>query len=394
MALRVLHIGKYYPPHPGGIENFLGDLLPALQRHGIENAAVIHEERRAAQGPQCSPRTGTEHAGPGIYRARSYGQFLYAPISPLFPLVLQRALRQFQPQLLHLHLPNTSAFWVLASLRARRLPWFVQWQADVVLSTHDPRLQLAYPIYRRFERRLLATSRRIIVASPPYLATSRPLQDWWEKCAVIPLGIDVERLCPAQPESARLADRLWGKARFRVLSVGRMTYYKGHEFLIRAAAECEGIAVLIVGGGDRRPRLLSLVAELGLGDRVRVLGERCTGELHALYASCDCFCLPSIERTEAFGLVLLEAMRYGKPIVASEIPGSGVGWVVQDGGTGILVPPGQASNLAAALRRLAGNPGERQRLGEAGARRLREQFEIGRVAGEIAALYHTCVRAE
>ncbi len=106
-----------------------------------------------------------------IYRAPCYGRLLYAPISPTFPFWLARAIREFQPDLLHLHLPNTSAFWALLVPAARRLPWVIHWHADVVASTIDRRLALAYRLYRPFEQRLLAASRR---SSPPRRPIWRP----------------------------------------------------------------------------------------------------------------------------------------------------------------------------------------------------------------------------
>ncbi len=109
--------------------------------------------------------------------------------------------------------------------------------------------------------------------------------------------------------------------------------------------------------------------------------------LNAAYAAADVFCLPSTERAESFGLVLLEAMRAGLPTVASDIPGSGVGYVVRNGETGLLVPPGDVAALAAALRRLADDAPLRRCLGDAGARRWQEHFTLQRAADQTLALY-------
>lgn len=120
--MRVLHVGKYYPPFAGGMEHFLADLLPALRVHGVVPAALVHDERRGLSGRRPAPSDS-----PAIYRAPCFGQMLYAPLSPAFPFWLNRAIRDFRPDLLHLHLPNTSAFWALTIPAARRLPWVVQW---------------------------------------------------------------------------------------------------------------------------------------------------------------------------------------------------------------------------------------------------------------------------
>jgi rhamnosyl/mannosyltransferase len=104
-------------------------------------------------------------------------------------------------------------------------------------------------------------------------------------------------------------------------------------------------------------------------------------------------CLPSLERTEAFGLVLLEAMRFGKPVVVADIPGSGAGWVTRQAGHGLLVPPGDPAKLAATLRELQRDPSRRQSLGQAGTMALQERFGIAPVAAATATLYRRILAA-
>lgn len=386
--MRVLHIGKYYPPFAGGIEHFLADLLPALQAQGVVAAALVHDERRRHRSPWPAPDVAIP-----IYRAPCHGQLLYAPISPAFPGWLRRAIREFQPDLLHLHLPNTSAFWALAVPAARRLPWIVHWHADVVASLLDRRLALAYRWYRPLEQRLLAASRAVIATSPPYLNASAALAPWRDRCHIIPLGLDPGRISAPDPAARARSESLWGDARFRVLAIGRLTYYKGHDVLIRAAAALPDSQVLIVGTGEQRARLETLIQALGLGERVRLPGFQPEADLNALLASCDVLCLPSLERTEAFGLVLLEAMRFGKPVVVSDIPGSGAGWVVQQAGHGLQVPPNDPVKLAAALRELQRDSAWRQSLGQAGAIALRERFGVEPVAAAVAELYRRVLAA-
>lgn len=380
--IRALHIGKYYPPFAGGMERFLGDLLPTLQAQGTASAALVHDERRDRWGQRP-----VSVDGPAIYRAPCHGQLLYAPLSPAFPFWLQRALREFKPNLLHLHLPNTSAFWALLIPAARRLPWVIHWHADVVASTIDTRLATAYRLYQPFEQRLLAASKAIIATSPTYLEASAALRPWRDRCHIIPLGLDASRISTPDLKTQQHAATLWGQAAFRVLAIGRLTYYKGHEVLIRAAAELPDSRTLIVGTGDQRDRLRALIDSLNLGDRVLLPGFQTEASLNALLESCDVLCLPSLERTEAFGLVLLEAMRFGKPVVVSDVVGSGVGWVVRAAGHGLLAPTGDPVALATALRRVQQDPKLRQQLGQAGVVALAEQFDIQPVAAKVNALY-------
>jgi rhamnosyl/mannosyltransferase len=188
------------------------------------------------------------------------------------------------------------------------------------------------------------------------------------------------------------AERIWSHKRTRVLAIGRLTYYKGHEVLIRAAARAPDLRVLVVGEGDRKRRLDSLITRLGLRERVTLPGFLAEARLHALLASCDCLCLPSVERTEAFGLVLLEAMRYAKPVVASNVPGSGIGWVVKHEGTGFLIPPGDSIQLAKALGAMAKTPALRGRMGQAAEERFNKIYQIDRVSVEIMGVYEAILR--
>lgn len=381
--MRVLHVGKFYPPFAGGMEYFLADLLTAQTKMGLQVAALVHDEGPGWQARFPSPGTPP----PLIYRAPCLGRLLYAPLSPSFPYWLNRVIQEFHPQLLHLHLPNTSAFAALAIPRARRLPWVVHWHADVVASTIDRRLALAYQVYRPFEQRLLGHSQAIIATSSPYLDASLALRPWRDRCEVIPLGLDPSRLRVPTDDSLVWAEQTWGGQGSRVLTIGRLTYYKGHEVLIRALARVPEARGLIVGEGEYRTRLEGVIQELALGDRVRLLGYQREEQLAALLSTCDLFCLPSLERTEAFGLVLLEAMRYGKPILVSDIPGSGAPWVVAQASNGLRVPPGDAEALAHAMNGMFANPAQLLELGAAGTKALEYHFGVDPIAGAVQAVY-------
>jgi len=296
-----------------------------------------------------------------------------------------------QPHLLHLHLPNTSAFWALAIGCARKIRWVIHWHSDVVPSNIDGRMSIAYRFYRPFEQAILNHAVSVVATSDPYLASSEPLSRWRHKCVTIPLGLDPKRFRTPE-EDVQWAEALWGCEKHRVLSVGRLTYYKGHEILIRAAASLDHTKILVVGEGHLGGRLRGLANSMGLSDRVRFLGPVSEPKIRSLFFTCDCLCLPSIERTEAFGLVLLEAMVFGKPAVASDIPGSGVGWVVKHGETGWLVGPFDHAALSATLKGLLNNTNMLRVMGEAGRRRFEKYFQINAVASDMTNLYESCVR--
>ena len=370
--MRILHLGKYFPPVPGGMERFLGDLVAAQRASGDIASVLVHGNAEA-----------TDPAW--LRRVPVWFRLFFAPISPAYPLWLHRAIRDYRPDVLHIHLPNLSAFWALMLPSARKLPWVVHWHADVELSQRS--LRVAYPHYHMFERAVLEKAERVIVSSREYLAASAPLRPWRDKCEVIPLGADPARL----PEvAANAGQRYWRGDGLRLLAVGRLTYYKGFETLIRAVAGDPTLDLVIVGEGEERPRLERLIAEARQEPHARLLGELNDDALLALMATCDLYCLPSCERTEAFGIVLLEAMRYGKPLVVSDLEGSGVRWVARSGQNALAVTTGDVQAWRAALAAMRDAPAERERMGQLGRLRYEQEFDIGPVAASIRG---ACVKA-
>ena len=377
--MRILHIGKYYPPVAGGMERFLGDLVEAQRASGHEVAVLVHAHQRSA---------GVRDPA-WLMRVPVWMRLIFAPISPAFPFWLRRALREFKPDVIHFHMPNLSAFWALMFPSALRRPWVIHWQSDIEQSKLS--LRLAYPFYRAFEYALLERAEAIITTSTQYLAASHPLEPWKQKCQVIPLGVDTARL--PRMRGVR-SDDLWSGRGLRVLSVGRLTYYKGFETLIRALRDDDSKQLVIVGEGEERARLERMLLHEGTPGSVRLMGEVDDDTLHRLMASCDVFCLPSRERTEAFGIVLLEAMRYSKPLVVSDLRGSGVTWVARDGHNAVLFAPGDANALHAALDALATSPARRTLLGHLGYQRYLREFDIADVARRVLEVYRLALRTQ
>ena len=384
--MRVLHVGKFFAPFAGGIENFMLDLLRACYAEGVSQACLVHE----ASGQRDAGGADFEFLD-CFQRVATLGQISYAPVSPGFARTMELMLAEFRPHLLHLHVPNTSAFWALQSKRARAIPWVVHWHSDVIGPGLDAKLKLFYPLYRPFEQALLKRADAVIATSPPYLASSRALQPFRDKCRVIPLGLDPARL----ESSATATASVWrNDGRLKVLAVGRLSRYKGFEVLLRAAARVPEIEVVIVGEGQQRRRLERLLyRDFGdeAGQRLRLIGSVDDAGRNCLMSDCDVFCLPSVNRGEAFGLSLVEAMAVGKPAIATRVSGSGMGWVVEEGRTGWLVEPGDADALAHLLRRLARDRGSLEQAGVRARESFDAQFGIDAVAREVVDLYKAFV---
>lgn len=380
-ALKVLHIGKYFPPYTGGMETYLRDLMVAQSKQGMICEALVHQSAISLRSMRDTYVVAGQKIA--VTRVAVWLRLLFTPLSPAFPWLLARLIKKTSPDLLHLHMPNVSAFWALLLPSARRLPWVIHWHADVLASPHSLGLRMFYTIYRRFERKVLIRSRGVIVTSPPYLASSQPLIDFRRKCHVVPLGLD-----PGNLPRVVVKDSLSGHhGPLRVLAIGRLTYYKGFEYLIKAVANCNDVEVHLVGQGGEEKRLKSLVKSLGLQTRVTFYGYLPGPALAERFADCDCLCLPSIERTEAFGLVLLEAMYYGMPVVVSDVAGSGMGWVVDDNVTGLHVAPGDIGGLSDALDAMQRNRNILKSLGKNGRQKFCGEFHIDKSAAGVAEVY-------
>lgn len=361
------------------METFLADLIEAQRRQGMEVAALVHGEPRA-EDPEW------------LQRVPVAATLVYAPIAPGFRRALAHMIQRFQPQVLHLHLPNNAAFWALTLSSARDLPWVVHWHSDVLVSTRRRALAVAYRFYRPFEQALLRRAAAVIATSPDYLGASEPLSHWCDKCHVVPLGMAV-RMPPAQSSGqAGVSDLPWPDGELRLLSLGRLAHYKGFETLIRAVATLPGVHLAIAGGGESHDRLSELIRALtpkGEAPRISLLGPVSEAHKHALLAACDAFCLASCERTEAFGIVVMEAMQYAKPCLVSELPGSGLPWLVRSAGAGRTVPVGDVAAWQTAIRELQGAPSQAARWAAAGRAALQERFDIAVCSRAIADLYET-----
>lgn len=356
------------------MERFLADLVEAQRQAGIAAFALVHDSGHAAVHTVTDP--------PWLRRVPVAFNISFAPIAPQYWFALDRAIEQWRPDYLHLHLPNLSAMMALLSRRARKLPWVIHWHSDVLASRHSRALRLLYPLYRPLERALLERAALVIATSKPYLDSSEPLQPFYEKCVVVPLGLDFKRL-DLLPNVTLGADRAWTPERFRVLAVGRLTYYKGFDTLVAAVAQCPDVELRIVGEGDEREKLHALIGRLGLSDRVFLEGELSDAECAARFRTAQLFCLPSRERTEAFGLVLLEAMHHGLPIVASDLNGSGVTELVKSPFNGALAPVDDISAWRDAIGSLRRSPQQRVDLGANGNRRAQTQHGIAVICEEL-----------
>jgi rhamnosyl/mannosyltransferase len=317
--------------------------------------------------------------GVPVTRVARLGAIGSVGVCPTFPWELHRRTADVHV----IHEPNPLA--LVSDFVARQSgPVVVWYHSEVLRPAWKYRL-----MYRPFLKRVLDRAARIVVSSPRIAEHATELQAYRHKCAVIPFGVELSRFELTASIAARAREIRSRHRGCLVLFVGRLVPYKGVNVLIDALRDVEATAV-VVGGGPLGPVLREHARVAGVSPRVQFAGEVEEQELLALYHACDMLVLPSVTHAEAFGMVQIEAMACGKPVICTDLP-SGVPWVNQHGRTGLVVGPGDPAALAEAITMLRDDSPMRQRMGVAARRRVEQEFTAERMAERTVALYHEVV---
>lgn len=352
------------------METILALICERTAQH-VRNRVIVSNSR---------PSTVEErHGSIEVRRVAALTRIGAVAVCPRMPFDLARE----DADVIVLHEPNPMALvaYFLARPKGRLIVWF---HSDVIRPSWQYRL-----FYRPFLRFALSRAVRIVVSSPALGASAPELQDFQAKCKVIPFGIEARNADDLAAALQRAGEIRREVNQPIVLFVGRLVPYKGVAVLLEALADLDAMA-LIVGEGPLRARLEEQARELGVSSRARFLGAVDDDELAALYRACNVFVLPSVTRQEAFGVVQLEAMAAGKPVVSTDL-GTGVGWVNRDGETGYVVPPRDPRALRDAVARLLGDAALQKSMGEAAAKRIRSGFTLERMIDDTLSLYRDVI---
>lgn len=364
--MRVLHVFKtYHPDTFGGVERTIHAIAKGCLTHGIQSDVLS-----LSRDPVANT---VEFDGHMAYKAKLDLEFASTGFS-------REAFSKFKDlsakaDVVHYHFP-----WpfmdLLHLLHPPGKPTVVTYHSDIV------KQRLLLQLYKPLMHRFLSSVTRIVATSPNYLESSEVLQRYRDKTEVIPIGLD-EADYPRAPQA--LKDR-W-TARFPMpffLFVGVLRYYKGLHTLIEAAKHVDA-GILIAGEGPMEAELKAQAASAGVTN-VHFLGAVSDLDKAALLELCRVFVFPSHLRSEAYGLSLVEAAMFGKPMISCEI-GTGTSFVNKHGETGIVVPPEDAGALAAAMDRLLMEASFRIAAGYAAAKRARIMLTASKMAAAYADLY-------
>ncbi|MBI4789828.1 MAG: glycosyltransferase [Chloroflexi bacterium] len=367
--MRILHVYKDYYPVVGGIENHVKHLAEAQAARGHAVTVLVNSLDRRT-------RVETINGVRVIFAAR----WLTISSTPL-GLALPRQVAREMPDITHLHFPYP--WGELANYffgRARRT--VMTYHSDII------RQKYTRALYAPLMWQVLNRVNRILPTSPNYASSSPVLQRVADKCTVVSLAINPTQFeCADLHAAQQIRTRMSANAHSPILLfVGHLRYYKGLDYLLRAMPELPGARLLIVGTGPMEGAWRALARDLGLAERVIFAGAVSNAELPAYYAASDIFVLPASERSEAFGLVQLEAMAAGKPVVSTEL-GTGTSFVNVDGETGFVVPARDSHALAGAIARLMADAELCARQGAAGRARVRREFTLERMVDRVMQVY-------
>ena len=371
--MKVLHVYKdFYPPIKGGIENHLNLLCNGLKKRGVEVQVIVaNRSFRFARD---------RFEGISVVKVPQWGRFYSAPLTPTFPLYLRAYGKD--ADIIHFHHPNPTAefSYFLTNLNKKLV---VTYHSDII------RQDKLGKLYSPFRRLFLQKADRIIATSPNYINTSAVLRNYKNKCTVIPLGIDQNRFS-SNGDFSRVAQIRKSNGDLPIiLFVGCFRYYKGLHLLI-SAMESVQARLFLIGTGPEETRLRDIVEKKHLGNKIRFLGELTDDEVNSYYKACDIFVLPSHLRSEAFGMVQLEAMCCKKPVISPEL-GTGTSFVNIHHKTGIIVKPDDIESLSNAINYLIDNPEKRISFGNCGHERVRKLFAMENMIEQTFNLYQTLI---
>lgn len=370
--MSIVHWGKYYPPDMGGIESVTDSLARAAVAVGHAVTVVCFHK-----GP---PAGVVQPDGVRVLRAPMLAKSASQPLGWRYLLWCLREGRS--GRLVHLHAPNMLAA-LAVGLLGKRPRLVVHWHSDVVGKG------LLGRMLAPLETMMLRRADIVVCTSEAYANASKPLRPFSHKVRVVPIGMpDLAGtgVDSAGPLPKELDERVAGRR--IVLAVGRLVSYKGFDVLVGAAKQMAPDAVvIIVGTGPLHSELQGRIDSAALGERVILAGRQNDAALRALFQRAELFCLPSVERSEAFGVVLVEAMSYGLPVVTTQIPGSGVPWVNEHGVSGLNVPTGDAAALALACNQIMSDSDFRERLSRGARMRFEKEFTEEKSWKRVMVLY-------
>ena len=368
---KILHVSKFYPPYKGGIEDVCCSIVNSLD--SFSHKVICFNSMR-------KNHTSLDENGVEVIRVGAMSNCLSQPISFDFFFTLRKVMKTYNPDIVHLHVPNPFSSLMVLFILKKNVKLIVHWHSDIIEQ------KCSYWFFRPFERLLLKRADRVFVTSPNYREHSLPLADFYDKTVVIPNGISASKMkTPSDLEEKVLQIKSKYGQKKIVFFMGRHVSYKGLNLLIDSEPYIkEDCVILIAGNGPLTAKLKTM----SKSDRIIFIGEIKDEEIHSYMTAASVLAFPSVAKNEAFGIVLAEAMFNRTPPVTFSIKGSGVNWVNVKDETGLEVKNGDVEAFGHAIDRILSDEALRQRLGENARQRIVENFTMEKVKTLINDVYN------
>ncbi|PIF04248.1 MAG: glycosyl transferase family 1 [Arcobacter sp.] len=333
--MKILQFGRFYPPDMGGIQQVMYEISEGITKNGHQCDVLCSNTKAVYEESQFEKYT--------VYRTSSYGIVLSTSISPQLIYKFWKIHKKYD--LIHVQAPDPLSFLALFLVRPKAKV-VIHWHSDIV------RQKKTLKYFMPLQTWVLKFASRIICTSEKYASSSPFLQKFKEKIEVIPLGISNKSFIANEDNVQVIQNRYKNKK--IIFALGRLVSYKGFEYLVKSAQYLSDDFIILIGGtGIQKDNLLTIIKENNLQNKVELLGYLSEEEKNDYLEACFLFCLPSITKAEAFGVVIVEAMMFSKPIVSTNMQDSGVSWVNENNVTGLQVDPKSPKQLAIAFNKIS-----------------------------------------
>lgn len=367
--MNILHVYKAALPHSmGGVEQVIHQLAKGATKEGA-NVEVIAINR--------GPERTINHEGYNVH----YLPVLFEVVSTPFSLKAFPKFRKLakQADIIHYHYPYPFAD-LLHFTCCPNKPSVVTYHSDII------RQKKLLKLYKPLQRRFLSSVDHIVTTSPNYFQTSGTLQAYSNKVSVIPLGLDESDYPEPSRERLDYWKRRIGDKFF--LFTGVLRYYKGLHVLLDALKEID-YPTVIIGAGPEECALKQKAYAYGLKN-IYFLSQVSEEDKIALLKLCYAFVFPSHLRSEAYGLALVEAAMFGKPMISCEL-GTGTSYINIHGKTGYVVKPGNSGELRKIMSRLWTDKYDANKFGRYARKYYAKLFKSSKMIQSYMELYNMFV---
>lgn len=368
---KILHFSKFYPPAVGGIEQVAYDIVKGINGLGSHHCDVI-----CFNHDMLAPSKLSDENDAKIFRMKTWKVIASTPLSISIFFRYFKIIDNYD--VVHFHVPNPLA--TLAAILTFNKKIVVHWHSDIV------KQKLLLQFFKPLQWLMLKKANVIIVTSDKYGIESAQLKNFQNKLVTVPIGINFTHHHENPFSKQEITEKYKNKK--IIFSLGRLAYYKGFEYLIKAAKLLPNDYIILIGGsGDLFNELQALIDDNNLNNKVELLGRINADELQTWYQRANIFCMSSIEKSEAFGVVQLEAMSNALPVVSTRIKGSGVDWVNLDGVSGLTVEPCNEAALAEAFIKICEDSVCAEKFSKGAYARYLELFTADKMCSGIEKIY-------